>query len=274
MGQREAAEHNLRRADDHSQRYGIGCLPIYTGAARGLLALGLGAVDEAITHLERVAESAASRALRDPTVVPWAPDLVEALVRAGRPDDARDVIDTWLVPAADAGSAWAAACVARGHGLIAATPEAVAHFDRALRIHDELPCPFDRARTLLSFGEVLRRNRRRGDARAHLREALGIFEQLEAGPWIDRARSELRATGATARKRASSTAFELTPQELQIALMVADGATNQETASALFLSAKTVEYHLSKTYRKTGVSSRSELATLLADQPATGLSHR
>jgi DNA-binding CsgD family transcriptional regulator len=274
MGQREAAEHNLRRADDHSQRYGIGCLPIYTGAARGLLALGLGAVDEAITHLERVAESAASRALRDPTVVPWAPDLVEALVRAGRPDDARDVIDTWLVPAADAGSTWAAACVARGHGLIAATPEAVAHFDRALRIHDELPCPFDRARTLLSFGEVLRRNRRRGDARAHLREALGIFEQLEAGPWIDRARSELRATGATARKRASSTAFELTPQELQIALMVADGATNQETASALFLSAKTVEYHLSKTYRKTGVSSRSELATLLADQPATGLSHR
>lgn len=266
MGQRDLAERHLRQADDHSQRYGIGCLPIYTRAARGLLALGLGNIEEAIVHLEQVAAAAERTGLEDPTVVPWAPDLIEALVRAGRADDAEKVRRRWLVPAADAGSAWAAACAARARGLIDASADAVAHFDLALRSHDGLPCPFDRARTLLSFGEVLRRNRRRGDARVHLREALQIFETLEAGPWVDRARGELRATGATARKRAPSTAYELTPQELQIALMVSEGATNQEAAAALFLSAKTVEYHLSKTYRKTGVSSRGELATLLADQ--------
>jgi DNA-binding CsgD family transcriptional regulator len=268
MGHSDLAELHLRRADDHSQRYGIGCLPIYTTAARGLLALGLGNIEQAIVHLEQVAAEAERTGLHDPTVVPWAPDLIEALVRAGRPGDADQVRQRWLAPAAAAGSAWAAACAARASGLIDAGPDAVDHFDRALRSHDDLPCPFDRARTLLSFGEVLRRNRRRGDARAHLRAALEIFEKLEAGPWIDRARGELRATGATARKRAPSTAFELTPQELQIALMVSEGATNQEAAAALFLSAKTVEYHLSKTYRKTGVSSRGELATLLADQPA------
>lgn len=272
MGNRDLAERYLRQADDHSQRYGIGCLPIYTGAARGLLALGLGNIDQAIVHLEQVADEAERTGLEDPTVVPWAPDLIEALVRAARPDAAEQVRRRWLVPAAEAGSAWAAACSARACGLIDSGPDAVAHFDRALRSHEGLPCPFDRARTLLTFGEVLRRNRRRGDARAHLREALEIFEKLEAGPWIDRARGELRATGATARKRAPSTAYELTPQELQIALMVSDGATNQEAASALFLSAKTVEYHLSKTYRKTGVSSRGELATLLAGQPAAAAS--
>lgn len=270
MGHRELAEHHLQQADDHAQRYGIGCLPIYTRAARGLLALGLGNIDQAIANLEQVAAEAVRTQLEDPTVVPWAPDLIEALVRAGRPDDAEQVRKRWLVPAAQAGSVWAAACAARARGLIDAGPDAVAHFDRALRSHDGLPCPFDRARTLLSFGEVLRRNRRRGDARAHLREALEIFEKLEAGPWIERARAELRATGATARKRAPSTAYELTPQELQIALMVTGGATNQEAAAALFLSAKTVEYHLSKTYRKTGVSSRGELTTLLADQPVVG----
>lgn len=270
MGLRSAAEDNLGRAEDHARRFGIGCLPLYTRAARGLLALGLGAVDEAIGHLAWVEREAERTGLEDPTIVPWAPDLVEALVRAGRPGDAERVLSRWLAPAAGTGSAWAAACLARGRGLLATGPDAVAAFDAALRSHEALPCPFDRARTLLCFGEVLRRNRRRGDARAHLRAALRTFEQLDAGPWAERARSELRATGATARKRAFSTAYELTPQELQIALMVADGATNQEAAAALFLSAKTIEYHLSKTYRKTGVSSRGELATLLADQPTVG----
>jgi DNA-binding CsgD family transcriptional regulator len=162
----------------------------------------------------------------------------------------------------------AAATGARARGLIDGTLDATAHFEDALRIHADLPCPFETARTLLCYGEVLRRNRRRADARSRIHQALQTFHELEAAPWIERARAELRASGETARKRVPFTAFELTPQELQIALMVADGASNQRVAAALFLSAKTVEYHLSKTYRKIGVASRAELATRLAESPS------
>jgi DNA-binding CsgD family transcriptional regulator len=265
MGQRGLAERHLQQAEDNARLYGVDCLPIYTWAARGLLALGLGNVDDAITHLERVADLADRQGLVDPTISPWPPDLIEALVRAGRQRDAAQTLDRWLTPAAEAGSRLAAATGARARGLIDGTLDAATHFEEALRIHEDLPCPFERARTLLCYGEVLRRNRRRGDARLRLREALRMFDQLEAAPWIERARAELRATGETARKRVPSTAFELTPQELQIALMVAGGASNTDVAAALFLSAKTVEYHLSKTYRKIGVSSRAALATRLAE---------
>ncbi len=130
--------------------------------------------------------------------------------------------------------------------------------------------PFERARTELAFGEMLRRAGRRSDARPHLRTALAEFERLASEPWAERARSELRASGETARKRDPSTIDQLTPQELQIARLVADaGLSNPEIAARLFLSRKTVEYHLHKVYTKLGVSSRAELArSELADGDA------
>ena len=121
--------------------------------------------------------------------------------------------------------------------------------------------PFERARTLLCLGERLRRSRQRGPARQHLRRALEIFEQLDAAAWAARARAELAATGETTTRGTGVVAL-LTPQELQVALVVARGASNQEAASALFLSQKTIEYHLSNIYRKTNLHSRAELSVL------------
>jgi DNA-binding NarL/FixJ family response regulator len=100
---------------------------------------------------------------------------------------------------------------------------------------------------------------------------LRTFEKLQAAPWIERAASELAATGVTARAREQSAAGQLTPQELQVALAVAEGATNREAGAALFLSPKTIETHLSRVYRKLNVRSRTELAHLLATSDVTAL---
>ena len=107
-------------------------------------------------------------------------------------------------------------------------------------------------------------------AREQLRPAAATFERLGARPWADRAHAELAATGETLRRRAPGAAEQLTPQELQIALLLTAGRTTREAAAALFLSPKTVEYHLRHVYAKLGLHSRDELARLLAAQPAAG----
>jgi len=112
----------------------------------------------------------------------------------------------------------------------------------------------------------LRRARNRVLARDQLRAAADTFERLDAGPWADRARAELAATGETRRRRNPSTIGELTPQELQIALLLTAGRTTREAAAALFLSPKTIEYHLRHVYQKLEVHSRNELAQTLAAQ--------
>jgi DNA-binding CsgD family transcriptional regulator len=130
--------------------------------------------------------------------------------------------------------------------------------------------PFQRARTELLYGEWLRRARRRTDARGHLRTALETFRALGAVPWAERAEAELRATGETARKREISAAQQLTPQELQIAGLVTGGLTNKEIAAQLFLSPRTVDYHLRKVFTKLGIGSRADLirAGLSQREPA------
>jgi DNA-binding NarL/FixJ family response regulator len=130
-----------------------------------------------------------------------------------------------------------------------------------------VPCPFERARTELCFGERLRRARRRSEAREPLRAALARFESLEATPWIDRTTAELRATGERARRRRPETADRLTPQELQVAQLITEGATNREAAAALFVTPKTIETHLNHVYRKLGVRSRVELVQKLRLTP-------
>jgi DNA-binding NarL/FixJ family response regulator len=125
--------------------------------------------------------------------------------------------------------------------------------------------PFELARTQLLYGEYLRRDKRRAEARAHLRAALDAFDLLGAAPWAERARTELRATGETARKREPSTMSQLTPQEQQIVRLVAEGATNQQVAAQLFISKRTVEYHLHNVFTKLGISSRTALVRLQAD---------
>ena len=193
-------------------------------------------------------------------------DLVECLVRTGRRADAEDALSAFEDLARRADRIGARAIAARCRGLLADDDAFEGPFEEALRLHRDVDAPFEEARTLLCLGERLRRARRRADARVHLRAALDAFEGLGAVDWAATARGELGVTGETAAPRSGPRSDALTPQELQVALMVASGATNREAGSRLFLSAKTIEAHLGRIYRKLGVRSRTELAALVAHE--------
>jgi DNA-binding CsgD family transcriptional regulator len=156
----------------------------------------------------------------------------------------------------------AVAAAAHGRALLAEGEEAEQHFRAALEAHQRSPRLPDRARTELAFGEWLRRARRRVDAREHLRTALALFEDLGAVPWAERAATELRASGETARRRDVSTATDLTAQERQVAGLVRQGLSNKDVAAQLFVSPRTVDFHLRNVFGKLQVSSRSELMAL------------
>ncbi|KWX02107.1 Regulatory protein LuxR [Carbonactinospora thermoautotrophica] len=192
-------------------------------------------------------------------------DRIDAAVRAGQRDTARAWTDELDGFAAATGSAWAAAAVAHGRALLTGGDAAERHFEQALAHHAYSRRTPDRARTELAYGEFLRRARRRVDARAHLRAALEIFEDLGAAPWAERASQELRASGETARRRDPSALTGLTPQELQVARLVAQGMSNRDVAAQLYLSPRTIDFHLRNVFAKLGVSSRAELARLSFD---------
>ena len=188
------------------------------------------------------------------------PSFVEAAVRAGRPEAAAEPAGRVRSLGRANGRPLAPARVARCRALLAATSdESLAHYEDALALEVEGDSPFEQARTQLLYGELLRRLRRRADAREHLRNALRTFERVGAARWFDRAQGELRATGETARKRDPSALGQLTPQEQQIARLVGEGASNKDVAAQLFLSPRTVEYHLRKVFMKLGIASRAEL---------------
>ena len=196
-----------------------------------------------------------------PGILRWAtPDLVEAAARSGRPEACAAAVARLQAWAEASGLPIPAAALARCRGLLASGEEAIGHFEDALRADDQDTRPLERARIQLLLGETLRRSRQRAESRAHLRSAMETFERLGAGPWADRARSELRASGESTTRRDPADREHLTPQELQIAQYAADGDSNAEIAAKLFLSRRTVEYHLAKVYTKTGVSSRRQLA--------------
>lgn len=267
----------------------------YLHAALGQLELALGRIPEAIDALEAGDRQMRRRGLSS-AVVQLRPDLIEAYVRAGRREEAEAQLATLeadtaegraarraaaaeaagnvralradslaSLPVVGVGPRWTRAAAERCRGLLAPDDAFRAVFEAALALHEDLPMPFERARTQLAFGERLRRAKQRAEAREPLTQALDEFERLGAKPWAERARSELRATGGAAvGRRAPAAADQLTPHELQIAVLVAQGMTNREAAAALFLSPKTIEYHLGQIYRKLDVRGRSQLARLMA----------
>ena len=259
---REYGEETQRRADELGFRlYGL-----LASLCFGLLDLGRGRVDQAIAEIEPVARHADERALFVPGVSPQL-ELAEANIRGGRAADAEALL------AAFDGSQLVSvplfrAQAERCRGLLAGTEGFEAHFAAALELHTEAQSPLALARTRLCYGELLRRAGRRVDAREQLRAALETFDRLGAAPWSERAGAELKASGETLRRRESHEAEELTPQELQIALQVAEGKSNKEAGAALFLSHKTIEFHLSRIYRKLDIHSRAELIRLYASEPA------
>lgn len=233
----------------------------WSSYALGDLALGRGDPAAALQAYNRLVTTLAAGGMLDPDLSP-APELVEVYLRLGRPEDATVTARAFAERAGHKGLPWSLARAARAQGLV---NDDEAAFERALQLHGLTPDLFETARTQLVYGSWLRRVRRRVDARVQLRTAVGIFDQLGAGTWADQAANELKATGETARRREHSSADDLTPQERQVAQLLADGLSTREAAAKLFLSPKTVEYHLRKVYTKLGIHSRAELAEQLTE---------
>jgi len=258
QGREATCREHAAEATRQCEELGVGLYGVWAIQALGDLELGLGRPAAAIEHYRAQADALRSRGIADVDLSP-APELLDAFLRLGRDDEAARVAVDFVAQATAKGQPWALARAARCRGLLADAGELEPSFEEALRLHERTPDAFETARTRLAYGARLRRGRKRVRAREQLRAAVEIFEHLGAQPWVGQAAAELAATGETARRRDVSTLDELTPQELQIARLLADGMTTRETAAAIFVSPKTVEYHLGHVYGKLGIHSREEL---------------
>jgi DNA-binding CsgD family transcriptional regulator len=268
IGLTDEAERHTSELVQVAAASGMGSMAAYIAAVQCLDRLGGGHVSQAADRGREVREITEGFGMLDPSVIQWRADFIEALVKSSREDEARAELKVFAEQAARTGRPWPNAAVARCRGLLADDGEIDAAFEEALAWHARGADPFERARTELSYGERLRRVPRPGHARPHLRAALTGFERLGAEPWARRARGELRASGGATPPVQQAVSRDLTAQELEVAALVARGSTNREAAAALFLSPKTVESHLSRIYRKLGVRSRTELASVMASGDA------
>jgi DNA-binding CsgD family transcriptional regulator len=257
-GDDEAARRRSGEVLELAAAHGLPARATYAVYVLAMLELGQGRWTEALEHF---------RVLTDPRpdvgdaflAKGAAPDVIEAAVRAGRHDEASQALSEFEDWAARSTYPWVQPRLASCRALLTDGAEASGHFEDALRAGAD-GGPFDLARIQLLYGEHLRRERRRADARIQLRAALEAFERYRAESWADRARAELRASGETARRRDPSTVDQLTPQELRIARLVAQGLSNKEVAAQLFLSPRTVDHHLRHVFKKLGITSRTQLA--------------
>jgi DNA-binding CsgD family transcriptional regulator len=249
----------LDEADVASDRF----VELRARRARGLLSLGLGDPAAAIGHLQPIVDVWLQSGLEEPGQALFVADLAEAHLLAGSGAAAAPAVERLRVQAANTGRPGSLAAAERAVGLLADDFEP--HFERALALLDGGPLRLDRARTHLVYGERLRRGRQRASARAHLHAAHDGFAVAGAVPWAERAANELRSTGERVQRTTVGRRAELTPQELQIARQAADGLTNREIAGAMFLSPKTVEYHLHRAFKKLDIRSRTELVRLVAE---------
>jgi DNA-binding CsgD family transcriptional regulator len=193
--------------------------------------------------------------------------VIEAAMRCDQAEIARTALDDFMPLATAAGTPWALGLTARCRALLAGdAATADDGYRQSIGYLQRTPVALAVARSRLVYGEWLRRQRRRRDARDQLRAALESFERMRANGFASRARAELAATGDHVDSPANPARVQLTPQELQIAQLAAGGATNREIATRLFLSAATVDYHLGGVYRKLGVSRRVRLAKALVEE--------
>jgi DNA-binding CsgD family transcriptional regulator len=261
-GQIEAA---LAAADEGARLAGErGSLTEWPAFALGFIYLSTGDWSAAVQALEPVVRLEMTHAQQCPVMAPF--DLVEAYVRTGERERAADALRQ--IEGGYASRPWEMAGISRSHGLLDDEPACFEALRDASAAFEGLTMPFERARADLYLGERLRRAGKPKEAREPLHAALATFDELAAEPWAERTRKELRATGETVRRRDPAARESLTPQELQIALVVARGRTNREAGAELFLSPKTIEAHLSRVYRKLGITSRTQLVRLFTEQRA------
>jgi DNA-binding CsgD family transcriptional regulator len=192
-------------------------------------------------------------------------ELIEAATRAGAPEDAARALDELAERAPAAGTEWALGMLARSRALLLDGAAAEASYREAIERLAQTRIVVHLARAHLVYGEWLRRVNRRLDARAQLRTAYDLFHGIGAEGFAERARRELVATGETARPRTAAAVTDLTPQEATIARLAAAGQTNAEIGGELFISPRTVEYHLSKVFTKLGLTSRRDLRRVAAE---------
>lgn len=232
---------------------------VWCELALGDLDLSEGNPREASERMLRLVDRLRDLDVGDPDLDPG-PELVDALLRVGQVDQALEAARRFSSVAGPMARPWTRARVERALGLVATDEECESHFVAALTQHALTRDVFESARTSLALGMRLRRIGQRVDSRPALRDALTTFAALGAQLWQEHARAELEATGERVPQREPAGVGSLTTQELQICLLLAEGRTTREAAAALFLSPKTIEYHLRKSYLKLGIHSREELS--------------
>jgi len=242
---------------------GIHVGEVWVRHAFGDLELSLGRPQTAADHFAELDALLERLGLDDVDLSPG-PEHADALVRVGRRAEATGVVASYRTRALAKGQPWARARADRATGVVSADDEYDRWFESALAWHAQTIDGFEHARTCLAYGERLRREGRRIDARGQLRSAFDEFDEFGASVWRDRAAAELTATGEHVRATDDDGIAHLTAQELQVSVLLAEGRTTREAAAALFLSPKTIEYHLRKVYTKLGISTRTELADVLA----------
>lgn len=274
MGLYDECRANAAETLHLAERYDITLATVWAQFALGDLALAQGNTDDSIRHYGDLQAILRDNGFRDIDVAPG-PELAEAQLRCGDTAAAAHTAADYFCGARDKGQPWA---LARAHRAVATTTsdsdEQAALFDKAIELHDRTLDKFEYARTRLAFGAALRRRKNRTAAREQLRPALETFERLGARPWADLAASELEATGERARRVGDGRLATLTPQENRIAQMLGRGKTTRETAAALFLSPKTVEYHLRHIYDKVGIRSRAELSEVVTAEDVKAPIHK
>ncbi|BCK54015.1 helix-turn-helix transcriptional regulator [Nocardia wallacei] len=257
-GQEETARALARNVIDEGMTRGMAGAVVIAHRALGLLELAADRPEQALEHLApRASGSYLGLAMVN------VPDLVEAAIAADRPELVTEPLAAFTRWADTANLPDLCALAARCRALTSSGDTATAEFRRALEFHARADHPLEHARTQFLYGQHLRRERRPTDARDPLRTALTTFESLGAGAWADRTHNELRAAGETRKTTTTDHVADLTPQEARIVEAVSSGLTNREIAAQLFLSPRTIDYHLRKVFAKMGVSSRAELTKVV-----------
>jgi DNA-binding CsgD family transcriptional regulator len=258
-GQMRETEELVERTMQDARDRGEGVALAICDYARAVLCNSLGQYDEAL----EAARSAS--AFEEVVVENWGlSELVEPAVRTGRIDLATEALSRLAMKARAAGTGWALGIEARSRALVSDGEAADKLFQEAIEHLRRTRVRVELARAHLLYGEWLRHEGRRVDARDQLRTAHDLFATFGMDAFAERARVELLATGQRIQARAAETRAKLTPQEGQIARLARDGLSNPEISAQLFLSPRTVEWHLRKVFAKLGIASRRELRKTLA----------